>query len=384
MENQLYIPKKIKVGYNKREDTYTKKLAYVIYYDDKGVLRKEKSWESWRDKKIAFNDYDNVPTEGFVLNKGVGGQRESYGWNARNEYIRVYDPRGFEFEISVSNLLFILQECTSTKGKGLEGEFVYSWDGKELVLIPVSCQEYRNSQEYTKLQSNKIGAKELVAGCSYKTKKQEDLIYLGKFDWYTMNTIKDGNYDDRDLVHSKQYIFLKDDKDNQYDKYFITTSLTSLALCNSEIPVSNYAELIEDYNKENINASKPLELEEKTANIKLTINEYCQLKGENRFIKKSNDGKYEAITINAEREWKDGKNIVKGFTLYSSSSIMFKDNVLSVRSNRYNDTSYRSWHSYESHKPTIYTEDQIKSMGLLDVYVKLENNKKMKIQNYGI
>lgn len=31
----IYIPKKIKVGYQNRSDTYTKKLAYVIYYDEK-------------------------------------------------------------------------------------------------------------------------------------------------------------------------------------------------------------------------------------------------------------------------------------------------------------------------------------------------------------
>ena len=169
MEKQLFIPKICKVGFNMRSDTYTKKLAYVIYYDSKGKLRKEPSWNGWIQKpgqKVSewiydekngqgshndtvLNDtyepkeFDNVPTEGFVLNKGVGGQRESWGWNARNEYIRVYDPRGWEFEISIKNLLFILQECTSSQGKGLEGEFVYSWDGKDLVLLPCNSYEYK-------------------------------------------------------------------------------------------------------------------------------------------------------------------------------------------------------------------------------------------------
>ena len=44
----MFLPKKIKAGYIKREDTYTGKLAYVIYYDEKNTLRKEKSWNSWR------------------------------------------------------------------------------------------------------------------------------------------------------------------------------------------------------------------------------------------------------------------------------------------------------------------------------------------------
>jgi hypothetical protein len=130
MDN-LFIPKKIKVGYQKRTDTYTKKLAYIIYYDNKNQLRKQTSWESWRDKAINSDEFDNVPTNGFVLNKGVGGNKQSYGWNTRNEYIRIYDPRGFEFEISVQNLLFILTESDCSKGKGLEGDFVYSWNGTE-------------------------------------------------------------------------------------------------------------------------------------------------------------------------------------------------------------------------------------------------------------
>ena len=94
MNSKLYVPKKLNVGYQERSDTYTGKLAYVVYTDDKGVLRKENSWKNWCNKFIG--EIENKPTSGFVLNKGVGGARYSYGWNARNEYIRIYDPRGRE------------------------------------------------------------------------------------------------------------------------------------------------------------------------------------------------------------------------------------------------------------------------------------------------
>ena len=132
MTQQLFIPEKIKVGYQERSDTYTKMLAYVIYYDQKGKLRKEKSWRSWCDlpgnpngysygrdttdhKGIEPNDFENVPTEGFVLNKKVGDYKSD--WNHRKAHIRVFDPRGFEFEISVENLLFILAEGDCTKSR---------------------------------------------------------------------------------------------------------------------------------------------------------------------------------------------------------------------------------------------------------------------------
>lgn len=72
MRNSIFIPKTINVGYQDRLGTYTGKLAYVIYYDEKGKLRKETSWNGWRDKNIPNNEYDNIPTEGFVLNKKAG------------------------------------------------------------------------------------------------------------------------------------------------------------------------------------------------------------------------------------------------------------------------------------------------------------------------
>jgi hypothetical protein len=83
ISTKLYVPEKLKVGFNKRKDTYTGKLGYVIYYDHKGVLRKEKSCQSWRDKSIPMVDIDNGPTEGFVLNKKTGDYTGSRWENGR-------------------------------------------------------------------------------------------------------------------------------------------------------------------------------------------------------------------------------------------------------------------------------------------------------------
>ena len=118
------------------------------------------------------------------MNKKVGGYKSH--WNFRDAHVRVYDPRGFEFEISVPNLLFILREGDCSRGKGLEGKFVYAWDKTELVLLPVASQDYQHSKNFTNLQDKKVSAKELVEGATYTTKKQEVLTYLGKFDYHFM------------------------------------------------------------------------------------------------------------------------------------------------------------------------------------------------------
>ena len=184
IKSSIFIPKTINVGYQNREDTYTKKLAYVIYYDESGKLRKEFSWQKWRDEDLGNDEFENAPTEGFVLNKKVGDYVSD--WNHRQAYVRVYDPRNFEFEITIENLLYILEHTSSIKGKGLEGEFVYGWDGKDLVLMPVDSPDYKEIKEYTDILYNKetIKAKDLIIGATYLDKDNKEYIYMGKYDCY--------------------------------------------------------------------------------------------------------------------------------------------------------------------------------------------------------
>lgn len=164
-------PKKIIVGYNKRTDCYTGKLAYVIYRDEKGVNRKENSWNSWRDKTMGSDEFDNVPTSGFILNRHVGGYKS--GWNFRQSYCRIYDPRGFEFEISMENLLYILDWVDCFHGKGLDGEFVYMWNGTDLWLEPVCTEEYTKEKEEQDKLFKSTPDIELVPGTEYLLKKKD-------------------------------------------------------------------------------------------------------------------------------------------------------------------------------------------------------------------
>jgi hypothetical protein len=261
---QLFIPDRINVGFQNRDDTYTKKLAYVTYFDNKGVLRKEKSWNGWRNNKIKPIEFANEPTEGFVLNKGVGGARRSYGWNVRNEYIRVYDPRDFEFEISIANLLFILRECDCSRGKGLEGKFVYAWEGTELVLLPATSEEFKQSKSFTSLQAQSVKAKDLIPGATYTTKKQEQLTFVGKFDHYFVKAygrIWDysmGMYrldcpkaDSSGVI--KKFVFWNG------KNFVLLNELKSIAVMTSDAVHPSYASLVDGYNR-TAHASKVVKL----------------------------------------------------------------------------------------------------------------------------
>lgn len=149
--SEYYIPNKIKVGYQLRKDTYSKKLAFVTYYDEDNKFRQVNPFNGWIDNSIPTDELNNIPTEGFVLNKHVGGVRS--GWNTRNSYIRMFDPRGFEIELGIENILYILEHCSSIKGKGIEGELIYGWNGSRVVLIPVGSKDYKNAIEFSNLRN---------------------------------------------------------------------------------------------------------------------------------------------------------------------------------------------------------------------------------------
>lgn len=182
---KMFIPKRIKVGFQKRGDTFTGKLSYIIYYDEKGKLRKEASWNTWKDDSIETVEFDNVPQAGYLFNKGV--QRDGY-WGSGRSVIRVYDSRDFEFEISVDNLMGLLMHSDVSKRDIVE-QCVFAWQGTELVLLPVNSQEYLASVEYTQKQDQKISSKQLVEGYTYQAKKLDcPLVYLGYREWFDWNT----------------------------------------------------------------------------------------------------------------------------------------------------------------------------------------------------
>lgn len=244
--SNLYIPSKIKVGFQKRSDTFTGKLAYVIYFDEKGKLRKETSWEGWRDTKIAPIEIENTPRSGYLFNKGV--QRGGYDWGTGRSSIRVYDPRDFEFEITVDNLMGILMHSDVSKRDIVE-ECVFAWEGKELVLLPVNSEEYQASVAYTAKQSGKVSAKSLVKGYTYNHKKiDQPLVYVGNFEWFEWGSLLNGKKT-RDYYgeHShysagKKHVFY-----NPETKEFLAPAMSFFSSVETEQVVEDYAAIVDAF-----------------------------------------------------------------------------------------------------------------------------------------
>lgn len=423
MEEQLFIPKKLKVGFQKRNDTYTKKLAYVIYYDSKGVLRKQTSWDGWRDKKIEPIEVDNVPHSGFVINKDVQRNSSYFGDGGGRNMIRVYDDRGIEFEITTGNLVFILM-TTNCHKRGLEGEFVYSWYGKELILLPTGCDEYKKAQLFTQIQGKSLSKKDLIPGCAYTTKKLETLIYLGNLPWRELkynyskgiddvivakkhvfvnenpydfdideydyeDDYEDDNLSEEDFNTPEEYKnYLQELEDERLDreelenekkgenvkpKFLTLANTNTLSVKISDTPVCNYAELMQNFAKTK-HAASPLKFEDYSKEIELVvpkrITNYTKLRG--IFYVKDSENKYSEYKISPAikhgRNYSDVILIPGKWELEKQGTFKVKKGQI-VKEDTYSENR-------------ILTEQQVKKMNFVNLFVNLDNGEKVKINEY--
>ena len=252
MATKIFIPQKCRVGFQNREDTFTKKLAYVIYYDSLGRLRKETSWKCWchlydrtnREGKVLQKaidpyDFDNVPTSGFVLNKGV--QRCNWGhFSSGRSMIRIYDPRGVEFEITPDNLIGILMHADCSH-REIQCDLVYAWCGTELVLLPCVSDEYRAAANFTALQTTKVPVKDLKEGATYITKREEKLVYLGRHLWYEVKeNWRRSSTEQPRREGSKEHIFCNLDGTNYKPVKSVSSKLAAVADPNCHAEFANW------------------------------------------------------------------------------------------------------------------------------------------------
>lgn len=260
--DQLIIPTKLKVGYNERPDTYNGYLGFITYIKKDKIVQ-EKSWRDWIRKgesrrkhnmknsytPMPINDFSNDETDGFVINKRVGSYKTQFGM--RDSYIRIFDPRGFEFEIDLPNILYIIKNNGVSKGGELQGKFVYAWSrgGGSVLLLPVDTVDYEKSKDFTDLTDVRFYKKDIKIGYTYQDLDKKQFTYLGDQVIYdTINTTlkmrsKRAITDYEITQKPKKYLIFKiNDTDNfsiETDTKFIKID-NGLSSLNAELEMTNF------------------------------------------------------------------------------------------------------------------------------------------------
>lgn len=240
MKTDLYIPKILKIGFQERKDTFTGKLAFVSYVNQKGMIFYQGPWEKWRDKKIEIMEIENLPRNGYIFNKDL--VRDNYHFSSGRSIMRVFDTRGFEFEITIENLTGILSHSDISKSEVAQ-ECIFAWSGQRLILLPTNSKEYLESLEYTEKQHKSVSKEDLKIGCTYLSKNQKKpLIFIGQEKWF------DEIYYFDDFINSKfprkakgkKFVFAIE-KDGKY--IYTTINPETIAECIDETVHEDFSDI---------------------------------------------------------------------------------------------------------------------------------------------
>lgn len=168
MANYLNIPKEIIIG--------KKNNQAFITYKQGSKIAKEISFKNWLGDGEQI-DATNSPRKGFILQDCVGGHGGSWYSYERRAWAIIKDPRGFNIEITFDNLVWIMKMVSHDHNTGFDGEFVYGWDGSQLMLVPTVSKDYTYTTNIDNKETYKL--KDLVIGETYRFPNEHNMIYLG-------------------------------------------------------------------------------------------------------------------------------------------------------------------------------------------------------------
>jgi len=185
---KIISPAKIMVGFINRDDYYYdhngeyhkngKSLIGFATFKEGSILRKEKSWNQWRDKNIAVQELDNIPTPGFKL-KSVGQRSRDWFGTGRHVW-QIVDPRGFVLEITSENMYALMEECDIIKGE-IKADCVWAWSGANMSLVPTTSELYETVISNTNRVNTKADKSQLQIGNKVTLKDGTEGIYYGKY-----------------------------------------------------------------------------------------------------------------------------------------------------------------------------------------------------------
>jgi hypothetical protein len=147
--SSIRIPELVYVGFQGRRAVDQVPLGFMTpYTEDKAGQKRRDTVDSWARGRWGSNKtfnsvkLENKPMIGFKIGRQI---RRSGGWNGSGaSYVRVEDPRGFELEITIENLVMCMKENIIEDGEILT-ECVWGRDGNRNILLPTNSEPYRAS-----------------------------------------------------------------------------------------------------------------------------------------------------------------------------------------------------------------------------------------------
>lgn len=162
------IFKEYYVGLRKQEGD-TPPLGFATPFENNSAGKKRiETVNRWCNNNSNMK-FDNIPIKGFEISKSV---RRVY-WGGGNVVWRVYDPRGFEVEISSANLSRIIDSVGILPGGVINSNCVWGRLGSENILIPEGSELWNKQIDPT------VKTKDYNVGDMVVLKNGDSVVYCG-------------------------------------------------------------------------------------------------------------------------------------------------------------------------------------------------------------
>lgn len=160
--------KSLKVGFQNRKDTFTGKLGFIIS-DDENKPIDTTAFKRWCDANLGFMNIENKYETGFLINKNIN--RQSTFSNSKN--IRVFHPKGFEFEVAVENLIYLIANANIVSQE-IMAPCLVCWSRGKIFLVP------KGTPEALKMDKIIGGSYDYEVKKVYRVKNKH-LAYMGAY-----------------------------------------------------------------------------------------------------------------------------------------------------------------------------------------------------------
>jgi hypothetical protein len=208
-------------------------FAYMTHYEDNAAGRKRQAQvDGWSRGKMKSVIIENKPMIGFRVSRGL----RRLGWSHHATSVRIEDPRGFEVDISVSNMMMLTDNNLLENGEILR-ECVWGRDGGMNVLLPVNSQPYLQATENTERMASTVNSRSVQLGDTVLLKNGTQGRYLGSmYPWRSVqgNSAYRQPYTLSFEQHDKKYHMVQIKRDDGSYAYSGYASLGASSIVSSD------------------------------------------------------------------------------------------------------------------------------------------------------
>jgi len=164
VNHSIQIPDQMFVAFvRSNQDGYVHK-GYTIPYGTDSASKKRQlnlrhSTHADREGGLEPVVLENKPMYGFKISRKL----RANGWRSDIQTVSIEDPRGFEFEVSVANLIMLTDSNLIHNGEIIQ-QCVWARDGAINILLPINSQPYLDAVVNTERVSKRVNTRSVKPG----------------------------------------------------------------------------------------------------------------------------------------------------------------------------------------------------------------------------